>query len=164
MAELVYLSSIYSVDSLFNGMAYRLLRLLVVLWSPTKLPPASSDCPRSKPDCRNFKSARTERTFVDLHDSPNGLPSFGGLPRAVNWLLSTDQHGLSHLLHLKDRFLSAHEESFQSMLYANAITQGQRAERCANEFLLARFRAEDVRISNGAALRVTVRTASRTQS
>jgi hypothetical protein len=78
--------------------------------------------------------------------------------------LSIDQHRLSHRLHLKDRFLSAHEKSFQSMLYANAITQGQRTERCANEFLLALFRAEDVRITNGRALQVTVRAASRAQS
>src|SRR5437870_9090976 len=137
MAEPVYRSGIDPVDAQFNGMAHRVLRHLVVLWSPSNCPPASSDCPRSKPDCRNFKSARTERTFVDLHDSPNGLPSFGGLPRAVNWLLSTDQHGLSHLLHLKDRFLSAHEESFQSMLYANAITQGQES-RALRERIPAR--------------------------
>ena len=52
------------------------------------------------------------------------------------------------------RFLSWHEEISQPLVHADAVFQRERSKRCANELLLAMFRAEDIRELRPGARRV----------
>src|SRR5882762_5471221 len=72
---------------------------------------------------------------------------------------------LSHMLQLlachsysillcSSSFLGWHEEIFQPLLHADAVFQCDRNKRCANELLLAMFRAEDIRVLRRGPLRV----------
>jgi hypothetical protein len=68
MTKPINCGGIDPVDAKLDGVSHRGLRGIVVLWSPSKRPPASTDCPGSKTYCRNLKPARTKRPLVDLHD------------------------------------------------------------------------------------------------
>jgi hypothetical protein len=60
--------------------------------------------------------------------------------------------------------LGWHEEIFQPLVHAVAVFQGERSERCANELLLAMFRAEDIRVLRRGPLRVLTNPATKAPS
>src|SRR5260370_39316464 len=65
---------------------------------------------------------------------------------------------LPQLLHsfllYSSSFLGWHQEIFQPLLHAVAVFQRERSKHCANELLLAMFRAEDIRVLGPGSLRV----------
>src|SRR5215471_3837537 len=61
------------IDPQVHPVVHGVSRGLVILWSPSEHPTAASDRPSPETDSRNFKSARTERAFLDLHDSSDGM-------------------------------------------------------------------------------------------
>src|SRR5260370_3923015 len=62
------------------------------------------------------------------------------------------------------RFLDWHEETCQPLVHADAIFRRERSERCANELLLAMFRAQDIRVLRRGSLRVLTAPATKAPS
>ena len=56
------------------------------------------------------------------------------------------------------------EEISQPLVHADAVFQRERSERCANELLLAMFRAEDIRVLRRGPLRVLTAQATKAPS